>query len=162
MKRQSKAVICLSVLAALLLLCFAVWRAGEGSQAIPIEEGASILTISRVQRDGGPIMDLSTTGNKMDEIDGLSASLLECLAGYSMARRPVTVDPSMDIGDPYDHVSIWLQNPDRPSFRVNVSSVDAYSYVTYQGKNFMITDPAPLLRELDVLLDGVMDLNLAY
>ena len=87
MKRQSKAVICLSVLAALLLLCFAVWRAGEGSQAIPIEEGAEILTISRVQRDGGPIMDLSTTGNKMDEIDGLSASLLECLAGYSMARR---------------------------------------------------------------------------
>ena len=29
MKRQSKAVICLPVLAALLLLCFAVWRAGE-------------------------------------------------------------------------------------------------------------------------------------
>ena len=56
MKRQSKAVICLPVLAALLLLCFAVWRAGEGSQAIPIEEGAEILTISRVQRDGGPVL----------------------------------------------------------------------------------------------------------
>lgn len=146
-KLSGKAGIGLFVLAA---LCLAVWKAGTGTQAIPLENAARILTISRIQKSGGPVTRTALSG---DEVSGeLSAALLEVLAGYSMTARPVRAPQTMAIRDTYDHISIWLENADQSTFRVNVSSVDAYSNVKCGEKSFGITDPAPLLRELDALL----------
>lgn len=151
-KLSGKAGIGLFVLAALLLpaLCLAVWKAGTGTQVIPVENAARILTISRIQKSGGPVMQTALSGEEISE--ELSAALLEVLAGYSMTARPVRAPQTMAIRDTYDDISIWLENADRSTFRVNVSSVDAYSNVKYGEKSFGITDPASLLRELDALL----------
>lgn len=142
----------MSMLVALLLTVFFIVdrNASTDSRSFPVQEGVQVLSISRIQKSGGVVTNQSMSSDEIDH--SLSVALLDCLAGYSMTTHPVSVPKTMFMEDPYVYISIWLQNADRSTFRVNVSTVDVYSNVEYSGEYFGVLDASALLRDLDALL----------
>lgn len=71
---------------------------------------------------------------------------------YSMTVRPVSSPETMIMTDPYDHISIWFLNADSTTLRINVSNVQSYYNVDYEGEHYGTPDSVSLLQDLDNLL----------
>ena len=139
-----------SVAILLLLICYISKNFSTDSRSIPMQDVIEILTVSRIQKRDGEIIEHTTSGEDLDS--SLSTSVIDCLGRYSMTTRPVSSPDTMIMTDPYDHISIWLLNADSTTMRINVSNVQSYCNVDYEGEHYGIPDSVSLLQDLDSLL----------